>query len=209
MEVKNNNRYIDEGYIKFTINWIKDEPIDGELIKEVNAWRNTMYELGFIGFYKEAKVGYGNISVKNSGEIVISGTQTGHLPILTNQHYTVIKEYNVAANTLTCKGPIKASSESLTHAAVYELNPKYQAVIHIHHKKMWEELLYKIPTTAKNIPYGTPEMAYEIKRLFETTALKKGKFLAMAGHDEGLIAFGKNLDEAGAVIKYYAEQINV
>jgi L-ribulose-5-phosphate 4-epimerase len=43
-------------------------------------------------------------------------------------------------------------------------------------------------------------MAKEIKRLFEETSLRSEKIIVMGGHEEGIISFGKNLEEAANVM---------
>ena len=188
------------GSIKFNCNWIKTEPVDDKTIIEINRWRNILFIHKLIGVYPNG-IGYGNISIRLSDkEFLISGTSTGLLETLTNQHYAIVTSYNFAENSVTCKGPVRASAESLTHAAVYEMDPGVQAIIHIHNKKMWDELLDTVPTTSPSVEYGTPQMALEIKRLFNTTDLIEQKILVMAGHEEGVISFGKDLEEAGEII---------
>jgi len=61
---------------------------------------------------------------------------------------------------------------------------------------LWRTSLDSVPTTSKEVAYGTPEMAYEIMRLFKTTDVQSRKILVMAGHEGGIVAFGKNLEEA-------------
>ena len=61
-------------------------------------------------------------------------------------------------------------------------------------------LIDKIPTSDRKIPYGTSEMASEINGLFKETNLMECKVMVMGGHDEGIIAFGENLQEAGKTI---------
>jgi len=188
------------GSIKFNCNWIAADPIDEKRITEINYWRNILFSHKLIGVYPNG-IGYGNISIRlKDNKFLISGTSTGHLEKLTNQHYSIVTSYDFAANSVLCKGPVKASAESLTHAAVYEMDPGVQAIIHVHNKKMWDELLGKVPTTSSIVEYGTPEMALEIKRLFNTTKLIEQKILVMAGHEEGVISFGKDLEEAGDII---------
>lgn len=194
---------IDEGYIKYNIHWDRAEALPTFLLTDIEIWRKKMYDAGLIGFDSTLKVGYGNISIRhpeNPAQFIISGTQTGHLAALTPEHYTVVTAYDIPGNSLHCEGPIKASSESLTHAAVYELNPDFQAVIHIHSLAMWTELLHQIPTTSEEVPYGTPEMAFEVARLYRETSLSEGKLFAMAGHQDGLVAFGVSLEEAGVIL---------
>ena len=191
------------GSIKFQCDWIQVESIDEKIIIEINRWRNILFNHKLIGVYPNG-IGYGNISIRLAGkEFLISGTSTGHIESLSTSHYSTVVDYDFHRNALTCKGPIKASAESLTHAAIYEMDQQIQAVIHIHNKLMWDTLLDKVPTTSPNIEYGTPQMALEIKRLFNSTDLFAKKVLVMGGHEEGIISFGENLDEAGNLLLQY------
>ena len=49
-------------------------------------------------------------------------------------------------------------------------------------------------------------MAKEIQRLFRETDVKEKKILVMAGHKEGIISFGKDLDEAGKIMLNYLSE---
>ncbi|MGB0432521.1 MAG: class II aldolase/adducin family protein, partial [Bacteroidia bacterium] len=181
---------IDEGYIKYHQEFIKDKPLDATLITEINAYRSSLYKMNLIGAYDDI-IGFGNISyLLPNRKIVISGTQTGQIETLNETHYTVVENYDIEKNTLTCKGPIKASSEALTHAAVYELSTEINAVIHVHSRALWDKYLHKMPTTSASVAYGTPQMAFEVKRLYNNGALKQTPVMIMAGHDEGIITFG-------------------
>jgi L-ribulose-5-phosphate 4-epimerase len=194
---------IDEGYVKYQCNWSKALPIAAEKLVEINNWRNRLYQLKLIGQYDNG-IGFGNISIRDRGkEFIVSGTSTGNLPHLSSEHYTKVVDFDWDRNFVTCVGPIQASSESLTHAAIYEANPHINGVIHVHDRKLWQNLLDKVPTTARNCAYGTPEMAREIIRLCQQDDLSHAKILVMSGHEEGIITFGKNLDEAGEVLMRY------
>lgn len=188
---------IDEGYIKYQIDWTKAPPVTDE-IDELIAVRNQLYEMELIGFYEEHQVGYGNISLKTpeNGKFIVSGTQTGGLPVLDRSHFTTVLDYDLEQNRLSCLGPVKASSESLTHAAVYACSPEIQAIIHVHTYGLWEWMLKHFPFTKASIPYGTPEMAMEVMRLYRETNLPTLKSFAMAGHEEGIFTFGSSLTEA-------------
>lgn len=191
---------MDEGYIKYSCKWTESEPISKEEIQEINAWRKKLFNLGLIGVYDNG-IGFGNISVRyKSNKFLISGSATGGIEDLNEHQYVVVDEYDLEQNSLTCVGPIKASSESLSHAVIYESSPKTNAVIHIHNKKMWEKYMNNIPTTSAAIAYGTPEMAKEIQKLFNENAFKQIKALVMGGHEEGVITFGDTLEEAGEVL---------
>ena len=71
---------------------------------------------------------------------------------------------------------------------------------HFHDAILWATLLERLPTTSEGVPYGTPEMAYEIARLFKVSDVRRRKLFVMAGHEGGLVAFGKNLEEAFEIV---------
>lgn len=188
------------GVIKFNCKWIKENPLNNDLLIDLNSWRDKMFDLGFIGLNEEG-IGYGNMSIRFSkNEFIITGSATGKLKKLSNKHYTKVVDYDLEKNCLTAVGPIIASSESLTHAVLYEYDKNINAVIHIHNLTLWRKLMDKSPTTNKSVEYGTPAMAKEIIRLFDETNLKDVRMLVMAGHEEGIIFFGKDLNEAGNLI---------
>jgi L-ribulose-5-phosphate 4-epimerase len=187
----------EKGYLKFQCHWSKSGPIEEELIKDLNSWRNKLYRKGWIGALPNG-IGFGNISIRVIGNIfLITGTETGKLQVLTNEHYSKVVAYNLEKNAITCIGPVKASSESLSHAAIYNKIHSVNAIFHIHSKELWERLKNVEPTTAPEVEYGTPEMAREIVRLFKETDLAKKKVIVMGGHEDGIICFGNDLDEAG------------
>ena len=189
---------IDEGYIKFDLEWQKDAPLAASVIAGINHWRQRLYEAGLIGYYTDLKVGYGNISIRYGelGQFVISGTQSGHLPVLSNEHYVLVTEHDAARNHVTCRGPVEASSESLTHAVLYDLDAAIQAVVHVHSKVLWQQLMHRVPTTDANVSYGTPEMAQEFARLYCESEFAKTGIAVMAGHDEGIVSIGTSVKEA-------------
>jgi L-ribulose-5-phosphate 4-epimerase len=191
---------MEEGYVKFNCNWIPSNNIPVDKVAALNVWREVMYSKRLIGIYPDG-IGFGNISMRCDGNtFLISGTATGGISRLNESHYSLVNEYDLAANSVTCVGPIKASSESLTHAMIYECSPGTNAVIHVHSLELWKRLLHHVPTTTEHISYGTPAMANEMKRLFDETDLGKEKIIVMAGHMEGVISFGKHLEEAGSIL---------
>jgi ribulose-5-phosphate 4-epimerase/fuculose-1-phosphate aldolase len=190
----------DEGVIKFNCEWTRSTPLDKAWIRDINFCRDKLYALGLIGVNDEG-IGYGNISIRLQGnEFIISGSGTGKLRKLTEDHYAHVTGYDVERNKIWSTGPILASSESLTHAMIYELASDVTAVIHVHHVGLWQKLLDTLPATGANIPYGTPEMASEIKRLFTEQNLSRNRIFAMAGHSDGIICFGDSLPEAAELI---------
>lgn len=197
----------DEGVIKFKCTWIAEPAMPFNKIAALDEWRNKLYEARLIG--EDANgVGFGNISCRLKGNtFIITGTGTGSLKKLNAENYTCVAGYDLSKNTITCAGPIKASSESLTHAAVYESLPFVNAVFHVHHPGLWKKLLTELPSAAAKIEYGTTAMAYEIKSLMADPVVLEQGILAMGGHREGVIAFGKNPGEAGKKIASWLERL--
>jgi len=191
-----------EGSIKFNCHLITEEIIiPAELFNPLNHWRNVLWGKTLIGCYPDG-IGYGNISVRlpESDQFYISGTSTGGIPILNQSHYSLVERYDPERNALWCRGMIKASAESMSHAAVYLANPDADAVVHIHHRKLWEKYLGKLPTTDLKVEYGTPGMAREIERIVALPETLHKKNIVMGGHEEGIIAFGKTIKEAAMVV---------
>ncbi|WP_036476652.1 class II aldolase/adducin family protein [Myxosarcina sp. GI1] len=200
------NLDFDEGYIKFDLTWRK-QPLSIRVPTELMAWRDRFYELKQIGYYADLGIGYGNISIKTTAGILISGTQTGNIYPIGKEHFTLVTEYDLRQNRVKCLGPIKASSESMTHSAVYDADSEIKAIVHGHNLALWRILKGKVPTTAEDVPYGTPAMAEEIIRLFTKTKVKEEKIIIMAGHEEGIITFGKDLTEAGNVLLNFLQYV--
>jgi L-ribulose-5-phosphate 4-epimerase len=188
--------YIDEGYIKFSCEWKKTNSAVA-CSQQLLAARDKMHDLKFIGFDEHHQVGYGNISERAQGnQFIISGTQTGHIYPINPLDFTLITAFDIDANKVHCEGPAQASSETMTHAALYKALPETNTIIHIHSKVIWRKLLETDLKTAEEVPYGTPEMAYEIKRLLAQENVIEQRILAMAGHEDGVITFGKTFEEA-------------
>jgi len=189
---------IDEGYIKFRCELTPGPSPEPELLTDLNRSRQRMVALGLIGHDETENVDYGNISIRGSapGQILITGTQTGHLPELTPEHYALVTHCDIEGNVVSCAGGVKASSETLTHAAIYALDPAIAAVIHVHHQGHWDRLINHLPTTAANVAYGTPDMAAEFARLYRDTHLPDIRVAVMGGHPGGLISFGESLRAA-------------
>ena len=188
---------IDEGYVKYESNWIEGDAPDEEAVAELNRWRKPLLEAGLIGHDDTHDVGFGNLSLRTEGDqFVISGTQTGHIADTGPEHYSLVKSVDTDANRVTCFGPIQASSESLTHAALYSLDSKIQAVVHVHSPALWRQHRDKLPTTRPDVSYGTPEMAHEFERLWRETEFCERQVAVMAGHDDGLVSVGDSLEQA-------------
>lgn len=189
---------IDEGYIKFESHWQKTEPLQYGEIELLNRWRRPLYDAGLIGYYEKEGVGFGNLSVRISpeGRFIISATQTGHIAEPGAEHYALVEDFDIEQNNVSSRGAHEASSESLTHAAIYSLDAQIGAVVHVHSETLWAKLMHSVSTAAADVAYGTPAMAREFVRLWNNTDFPETGIAVMAGHEAGLVSIGRDLREA-------------
>ncbi len=95
---------------------------------------------------------------------------------------------------------MQASSETLTHLAVYEAMVSVNAVIHVHDARLWQAGLQHLPRTPRDVPYGTPAMADAVQALFAACRWPEAGLFVMAGHQDGLLAFGTTMPAALAAL---------
>jgi ribulose-5-phosphate 4-epimerase/fuculose-1-phosphate aldolase len=177
----------------------------------LRGWRALLFQLGHIGQdpARYGGAGYGNVSARvgpfpgerGARAFVITGTQTGHLADVDVYQFCTVIRYDLKKNHVVSHGPVRPSSESMTHGAVYDVAPVVRAVLHVHAPKIFcAASRLSLPATAPGIDYGTPEMAAEVARLWRTTSLPDVKMFVMTGHEDGVVAFGKSVDEAGETL---------
>ncbi len=189
---------LDEGYIKYRSKWAEGPPPDPQLARQIETWRRPLFEAGLVGHYEDLGIGYGNISVRvaEPRRFLISGTRTGRIAYTDERHYALVTDYDIDANSVSCRGPVQASSEALTHAAIYELDATIAAIVHVHSRSLWQTFVGDLPTTAADVAYGTPQMAREFRRLYDQSDFAERGIAVMAGHDEGLVSIGQSLGQA-------------
>ncbi len=180
-----------EGVIKFSYS-LQGNRDDFTKDLELIYWRDLLWRHNLIGV-DENGYGFGNVSIRLSKGFLITGSQTGHIPALKPKHLVHIIDWDFYKNTVLAQGHWKPSSESLTHAAAYE-NPNVIAVVHSHNNHAWQYWKGKAPTTDPAVPYGTVEMAMEIKNILQREPLPV--FIVMAGHYGGLLTIAQSLNQA-------------
>ncbi len=191
---------IDEGYVKYLSHWTPGPATHVVAARDLDNWRKPLHEAGLIGQYEDLGIGYGNISVRRgSGNLfLISGTQTGHLQVTDERHYSLVMDCDIRNGIVRCSGPVQASSEAMTHSAIYALGEAIGAVVHVHSAELWQRNIGKLPTTDPDVAYGTPDMARELDRLYRMAGFREAGVAVLAGHEEGLISFGTTLEEAAS-----------
>jgi Ribulose-5-phosphate 4-epimerase and related epimerases and aldolases len=199
-----------EGVIKFTLSYTaSDEGLDCPDFDALNHSRSLLWQWGVVGQddLRYGGLGYGNVSVRtvereSTGAFVITGTQTGHLPTLTAQHYAQVLSYDVKCHWLQAFGARKPSSEAMTHAAIYQCMPTtVNAVIHGHHPRIWQQAqALGLVCMAADIAYGTPQMAQVMQAVLRDTQPARNT-VVMLGHEDGFITWGESLAEAVALVR--------
>ena len=190
-----------EDVIKFRLDFAWQAPLPEHVIAQVNGWRSRLRDAALIG--KDANryggYGFGNVSERlGTGGFVITGTQTGAIRVLDARHYTVVVVADPKQNVVVANGPVKPSSESMTHATLYALNPRIGSIMHVHSPDLWSKKYdLGLPVTSSDVPYGTPAMSEDVERLCVQTDLG---IIAMGGHLDGIMAYGPTPDEAGMLL---------
>ena len=175
--------------------------------------RNRIYQMGYIGPGADG-VYAGNLSIrlnpddKLSGSssltagqanrpgvcFLITGNGSGRERQLSYRGLARIDSYDPESFALRSSGEVHPSSESLTHAVLYELSVEIGLIIHLHSLEMWQWMLDSgYPTTYA--PYGSAALVSEIKALyrgFESEQLFHNNAFVMEGHREGVFLFERN-----------------
>jgi len=189
-----------EGVIKFNLTF-RTEKLGGVDIEELSAWRKILKDLGLLGQTPGRYDGYGfgNVSQRCAGGFVISGTQTGALDAVTLDDYAVCETWDLQRNAVDAKGAVKPSSESLSHASIYDVHESVTCALHAHSPDIWRNSVeLGIAVTEESAAYGTPEMAIEVRRL--TMDMDSPGIFSMGGHEDGVFTFGRSLAEAGQLM---------
>ncbi len=196
-----------EGVIRFDLRYRKvniAEPGDGGRgLTQLFHWHQVMRRLGWLGRQANRYGGcaYGNLSMRSGddGRFIVSATQTGDAA-LNQQRVCEVLSCDLQRNQVVARGPMKPSSEALTHGAVFRLSADINWVFHIHQPTIWQHAqALGLPMTDPQIAYGTPAMAREMRRLFDPWGLSQG-LLAMAGHEDGIISFASNAETAALLL---------
>jgi hypothetical protein len=195
-----------EGVIKFHLHFAFQAvtQVQSEVkLAQLNSARSRLKARALLGQdpTRYGGDGFGNISVRLSDkQFLISGSQTGHLSELSPADVALVERIDHRANQLWARGLCKPSSESMTHGIVYQVLPAAEAVVHVHSPDIWQAAgRLRLPATAADIPYGTPEMAEAVRVLLLQISASADydhglpQVFAMLGHEDGIVAIGPDL----------------
>jgi len=188
-----------DGVIKYSIEHQRQDTPLFSGYEQLEALRTRLFTLGLIG--EKDGIGYGNLSMRHEGSksFFITATQTGRKYTLSREYYTYISDYDFNTFKIISQGTHKPSSEALSHAMIYAIDDRITTVIHIHSLALWKFMKAKneLATTAE---YGTAEMVEEIARLYTNLDPMMNNAFVMKGHEEGIITFGRSIEEAELVL---------
>jgi ribulose-5-phosphate 4-epimerase/fuculose-1-phosphate aldolase len=186
-----------EGYVKYTAEHTMSPAIETPHFEELNRARTKLRELGLVGAALNG-IGFGNLSLRvEENEFLISGTATGSSPVLGPDGYCLITSFDVSKNRVESTGPVKPSSETMTHGVIYQSCPNANCVIHIHSRTIFDGMIRdKYPATPVTAAYGTPEIALAIGKLVRHDPGKNEGSIVLAGHDEGVIVYAATIEKA-------------
>jgi len=192
-----------EGVIKYSLDFQhKTIRANTKALRDINTCRSVMIGKGLLGQddSRYGGYGFGNISIrvtKSNNTFLITGSQTGHKHSLSNKCLSCITHIDVEQNSLCAHGVLKPSSESMTHGVLYQQSDQIQAVVHVHSPDIWRHAeALNLASTPKEIPYGTPEMAYAVQQLSSELMLGQVALpilFVMKGHEDGIVAAGTSL----------------
>jgi Class II Aldolase and Adducin N-terminal domain len=199
-----------EGVIRFRAEHAS-EPLPAELAAaaaRLGGWRRILRGVGVLGQdpHRYGGYGFGNVSARvppfptppGRRRFLVSATQTSGKEAADLADFALVERYDFAANRVGSRGSALPSSEALTHGAIYDLSSEVRAVFHVHAPELWRRAAeLDLPTTSPGLREGTAELATEIRRLRPGWVLAAGGLVAMGGHEDGMIAFGRCEEEAG------------
>lgn len=175
-----------------------------DVLPALLAWRRTLRRLGVVGQEPGRYDGYGfgNLSVRVGDGFLVTASQTSGREELGPDGVALVSAWNVPENRLESLGAAGAlpSSESLTHAAVYGAVAEAGAVLHGHAPELWTRAReLGLAVTEPAAEAGTVAMAEVVANLAERSELPT--VAALAGHEDGILAWGRDLDQAGRALE--------
>lgn len=196
-----------DGYIKFHCLREENDPdVEEQLLLTINRIRGLLKDKEWLGISES--IGYGNLSIRDihGDGFLISGSASGGLERLSKETISRVYRWDYSSNTLWCRGFCDASSESLSHAAIYEALPQVLAVVHIHDSALWIAMQENLCSTPAGIEYGSVAMAEAVKKA--VTNKTDLSILRMGGHEGGFLLWGASLDEIWSrLLELYHEEI--
>ncbi len=196
-----------EGTIQFAYNLSpSDEDIlDQAAFSELAAWRSILFALDLLGQTPDKYGGYayGNLSCALESGFAITASQTSGAQELIPEHVVRVVDANLERFWIEAEGSEPPSSESITHAMIYQADERSRFVFHIHSTEIWSARAeLNLPETASEVAYGSREMAGAVNQLLANNQSRPLVF-ATAGHEDGIFALGHHARDCGGLLVSY------
>ena len=193
-----------DGVIKYSLHHVT-APLIEVNSSELKHWFEVCRKYNLLGQDPERYDGaaYGNISLKLDKGFIITGTQVSGLNEINDDQLCWVTQVDAANNQVYSEGPIKPSSESMTHSTLYDADSGIQAIIHVHSPELWAR---DLPTTSPDIAYGTPEMAEAVAELLKDPNVRDLGCIRMGGHEDGILFFSENMAKTGEKVVQIMEK---
>ncbi|MEQ8857120.1 MAG: class II aldolase/adducin family protein [Pseudomonadales bacterium] len=196
-----------EGTIRFAYGLEHpDGPVaDPEQFLALRGWRTVLRRLGLLGqdAGRYGGLGFGNLSARDPQQpeqFVITASQTAGTPAFEDADLVRIVAGNTARFWVDALGHQPPSSETLTHAMVYQADASVGWVLHGHSPDIWqraEELA--LPATAADVPYGSPAMVDAVAGLLAAHPGRPLVFVTL-GHRDGVFGCGPSAAATGGAL---------
>ena len=181
-------------------------PITGiSTLESLAGWRAVLKRLAVLGQDADryGGAGFGNLSsrdLERPEELVITASQTAGAPALFEESLVRITHCNPARFWVDAIGHQPPSSETLTHATIYQAAPEIEWVFHVHSPEIWQRHAdLELPATPEEVTYGSPAMAEAVSLLLSRHRARPLVFVTL-GHEDGVFACGGSADETGSVL---------
>lgn len=182
---------MDEGYVKYTCHHRSGPTPEHPALAELDEFRTQLFDGGLVG-QLENGVGFGNLSLRDGDGFIITSTGTGGARTLGQDGYCRVEVCDINNNSVTSCGPLQASSEALSHAAIYAASSTAHYVAHIHSEMFFQQLQDAgVLATPVDAAYGTPDMARAVFELVRQRPLEG--VIVMGGHHGGILIYGPSL----------------
>jgi len=199
-----------EGVIKFcleheSLSCVWMEALErNDTFTELSVWRDLCRKLQLLGQNPNLYQGYayGNISAReSSGSFLISASQTSGHEVSDATHFSRVLSAHVVENRIQSEGMLPPSSESMTHAALYQIAPDVNWVVHSHCADIWQNSGgLNLAFTEQTVPYGTPAMAAAVQQLYLEQPDKTQGIFVMKGHKDGVVSYGHTAEQAVSIM---------
>jgi ribulose-5-phosphate 4-epimerase/fuculose-1-phosphate aldolase len=197
----------EEGTIRFAyaLDAPADRIADPLTVDMLRGWRRVLKRLGLLGQVADryAGLGFGNLSARDPArpnEFVVTASQTSGVEVLDDDGLVRIVRADLARFWVDALGRQPPSSETLTHAMIYQADARVNWVFHGHAPEIWRQTqALGLPATPEHVSYGSTAMVQAVGEILARHPSRPLAFTTL-GHEDGVFACGASADATGSVL---------